>query len=35
MQQSRRFSVNRRLASGERTVQIKHNELFYYASAEC
>jgi hypothetical protein len=32
MQQSRHFRVKRRLASGERSVQIKYNELFHYAS---
>jgi hypothetical protein len=32
MQQSRHFGVKRRLASGKRAVEIKHNELFHYAS---
>src|ERR1700732_4085357 len=32
MQQSRHFRVKRRLASGKGSVEIKHNELFQYAS---
>jgi hypothetical protein len=32
MQQSRHLGVERRLASGKGAVEIKHNELFHYAS---
>ena len=32
MQQSRHLRIKRRLASGKRAVEIKHDELFHYAS---